>query len=382
MAENKNQHFVPQYYLERFGYGTNKKLIRLAHLDSRRVVHTASIRGQCSADYFYGKDSPIDAALRQFESNEGAVLLRIDESHALPQRDSVESHSLYQMAALFSSRTPRAAASTGNMMDAVLNETFQKLLAAGKLPSPPPGVNPEAVRVSGKNSAKASMATQLAFTEFIHLLDLSLTILQAPPDTEFITSDHPAVLVNQALAGKYAPPHSATGFALRGLQIALPISPSTCLFFYDDDVYRIGPKNSKAVSISSSDVVLLNALQVLNGGEHIYFHSEKTESSVRKLILKFLSRRPNLRSVEKIKKEQGTYMISSKEEVPLPGRWSFCKVRPRKGVVLRLAPRQPEFSRRVREWETTCLKGNLRISLEQFLSDPEIRSLLRRNNRR
>ncbi len=202
MPENKNQHFVPQYYLRGFG-NTNEKLIRLLHLESGRVVHTASIKNQCSDAYYYGEDSPIDAVLREAETKEGEILARIVRTQKLPERDTVESHLLYKMAALFSARTPRAAESVGNMVDAALKQTFRMLYDAGELPPAPPGVDPESIELTVQNEWKTSMAVMPALSGFIHLLDLKPKILRPPAGLEFITSDHPAVLLNQALFGKH-----------------------------------------------------------------------------------------------------------------------------------------------------------------------------------
>jgi len=373
MPENKNQHFVPKYHLRRFGF-SDGHVIRLLHLPSGRVIRGAPIKKQCSDAYFYGKDSLIDELLQDAERKEGIIVKNIVESQTLPRRDTMESHLLYRMAALFSSRTARAANSIAAKTDAVLAETVEILKRSDILPAPPEGVSLDDFKLRSHNDWNACQAVQSSMTGFIHLLDLNLKILRPPSGSEFITSDHPSVLINQALFGKVRPPHSATGFALRGLQVVLPIDPQICLFFYDEDVYRVGPKNAHTiVQLDAGNLELLNALQVLNGGDHLYFQDPRMETSVRKLVQRFSSLRSPISQPDKIPTSSGAYVVASNPEIPIPGNWSFCKVRPRRGIELTLSLRRPEFSRNVSKWQSTRVRGGLHITLEQFLSDPEMR---------
>src|SRR5260370_2780664 len=54
VASHKSQHFVPQHYLR--GFSSDGRSVPLCHLKSGQIVPKASIKDQCSRDYFYGKD--------------------------------------------------------------------------------------------------------------------------------------------------------------------------------------------------------------------------------------------------------------------------------------------------------------------------------------
>ncbi len=57
MPHNKDQHYVPQFYLRNFGVGDS---IALFNLKRRVHVDCASIPGQCQRAYLYGKDGPVE----------------------------------------------------------------------------------------------------------------------------------------------------------------------------------------------------------------------------------------------------------------------------------------------------------------------------------
>ena len=67
MADSKNQHFVPQFYLRNFSRADSKKLVGALHLPSGRYVPHAKISDHACDDYFYGKDG-VEEALQKFES--------------------------------------------------------------------------------------------------------------------------------------------------------------------------------------------------------------------------------------------------------------------------------------------------------------------------
>jgi hypothetical protein len=61
MAGNKNQHFVPKFYLRHFS--ADKKSIHLLNLKSEKPIFGAPLKNQCSRDYFYGEDGRHEKAL-------------------------------------------------------------------------------------------------------------------------------------------------------------------------------------------------------------------------------------------------------------------------------------------------------------------------------
>ena len=64
MPQNKEHHFVPQFYLRNFGV---RNSISLFNIPARRHIRRASIAGQCQRSYLYGKDGKIEGVLAEAE---------------------------------------------------------------------------------------------------------------------------------------------------------------------------------------------------------------------------------------------------------------------------------------------------------------------------
>ena len=55
------------------------------------------------------------------------------------------------------------------------------------------------------------------------------------------------------------------------------------LFFYDRDIYKIGPIGRSVIDISKDDVDHLNSLQYINSHKNVYFAAEKHAADVQQL---------------------------------------------------------------------------------------------------
>ncbi len=87
MAENKRQHFVPQFYMRKFSVDAERKLISLYVIDGERHVPAASIRDQAYEDYFYGK-AGVEDDLKELEAVVSPIIAKAIGENALPERMS------------------------------------------------------------------------------------------------------------------------------------------------------------------------------------------------------------------------------------------------------------------------------------------------------
>lgn len=68
----------------------------------------------------------------------------------------------------------------------------------------------------------------------------------------------------------------------------MPLSPELLLVAFDREFYRVGSPNRTVVSLGrSEDCDLINALQIINAEENVYFQSERDSQQVRSLLAKF-----------------------------------------------------------------------------------------------
>src|ERR1700687_1259532 len=74
MPTQKNQHFVPRCALKPFTVRAEGRAVHLYNLDADRPVQNAPIKGQCSRDYFYGKDLKVENHLGNLEGHYARIL--------------------------------------------------------------------------------------------------------------------------------------------------------------------------------------------------------------------------------------------------------------------------------------------------------------------
>lgn len=272
MSTYKNQHFVPKVYLKHFAFDENRRAIRLLNVQSETYIPKASIKGQCSKNFFYGKDQVIEKLIRPLEDKYGIASARV--AGALEAPNSNEEWALRYFALLQWHRTAVQVESTLARI-VQLHDFLRKSHAV------------KGIEWDGGERPTHDFAVQeliLAFNDSLQARDvddLKLMILQNATKKDFITSDDPAILTNMWLSRRKK--FDTFGFGAAGLVISLPITPRICLFMYDASVYHIGPSWKLEVQ-SRDDVDALNLFQIMNANENVYFSSATSVSCIRSLL--------------------------------------------------------------------------------------------------
>jgi hypothetical protein len=258
MPDNKNHHFVPRFYLRSFS--KSKKSIDLFNLKSARLIKGAPIKGQCSRDYLYGKDTRNEKSLSEVEGEIAAMFRSIVYHRRLPRPFTTGHVLLCVHVAMQALRTQYAGEALNESVDKMMRETFKN--------------DP---RLNGENlddftfgyETPSLVALFHGMLCFPLMMDLELAALFAPPGTEFITSDNPVIFCNKFMQWRTF--GSNTGMASKGLQVFLPIWPQLTLVMYDRSVYRFGKsKNDRVVFASKEQVFDLNVLQAASASENVY----------------------------------------------------------------------------------------------------------------
>jgi Protein of unknown function (DUF4238) len=301
--------------------------VRLCHLKSGQIVPKASIKDQCSRDYFYGKDRGIEHALGRMEGGDETVLKQVRDALQLPN-DPADRARLSLLAIVLSLRTEKSVDQLRGDIGEIKTEAARMMVERNVI-EPLPGVAMDDIRLKDTDNLATKMAIQSAVDHLSLLSDLRTKLLLAPNNREFITSDHPTVMTNQHFQGRTKLP--LTGLAMKGIQIVLPVSPSACLFIYDPECYRVGVRRKETFRIERhEDIEALNALQILNANAVIYFCSERLTNDISAIRRKFLHRRRKSRSIQKISDQRGgVFFMLMKDDVTIPRPWSFCKTRKR-----------------------------------------------------
>ena len=331
MSSNKNQHFVPRHYLRRFCFDRDENnegtRTRILMIKDGTYIPKAGIKGQCAKPYFYHTDPGFENILTELEGKAEEYFKKITDERWLPS-DGPTKNDLLTVLNIMRSRTEMFADQTVKLPETAALEGFRTYLEANDkhefLESLPD------LRIRFRNWPVQGVL--MGLTNVTLLSDLQIKLLSAPSGIHFLTSDHPVVMLNQAFVNVIRN-RSVSGLAMRGLQLFLPLSPDLLMLAFDPICYRVGQPNRKLIQINRrEDVELINALQVLNGNQCLYFRDEEDEPEFRNLLFKFRNRRPNPENlIEKreIKEsgKKGLYIITHAPTVPLPGIWSFCKIR-------------------------------------------------------
>lgn len=269
----RKQHFVPQHYLRQFRIaGTNR--VYAARLDPYHFIGPASIRLQCQEDYFYGKDGRFEMFLSEIESNMAPVLRQIETTQKI---DRSIAEVVQLLAVLLHHRTRKASEIFKVPHRKFAYEVVKAGIENGELPPPPDGKwTEEMMDIEGMPQFLLGQALGPCWLE---MQTLGVKLLKPHGARRFITSDNPAVTINQLCMCSQSQ-RSFVGFSQTGFQLVLPIGPTTCVFFYDPTAYKVGARNRNTVEINDTDVDLVNSLQIQSADRCVYFHSLDMASQV------------------------------------------------------------------------------------------------------
>lgn len=118
---------------------------------------------------------------------------------------------------------------------------------------------------------------------------------------------------------------------------------------------------------------LINALQVLNAEEHLYFVGNEGQR-VHQLHSRFMTDRPETENLEiRIEGDDGSLMLGNmKEYFRIPATWSFCKIR--KGAPRDFRPRAPEMDRLHVAWQRDRTQTRRKISFLAFCAEAQAKT--------
>lgn len=341
MPDNKNQHYVPRFYLRYFTQ--HERCIDLFNLRTKKLIRRAPIKGQCCRDYFYGKNLDHEKSLSQAEGEISSMFGALFERRRLPSPFSA-GHLLLCFHVVSQAYRTQYAADT---LDEITDGMWKEILKHD------PTVSQEDLaKISIGYKDPALVALGYAMPAFPLLMDMGMGLVIAPSGLEFITSDNPVVMTNKFMEWRNL--GSNTGLAAKGLQVFFPISPFVTIVLYDKGVYNFG--RSKAANLhlaSAEDVRDLNVLQVASASENVYlFSSAANIFQIFERAMRFRrSRKAEVKVVgeKQGKKEKSELVQTSREDIRIDTglqflrthkhamRWldAFKKERHQKAVVVR-----------------------------------------------
>jgi hypothetical protein len=201
-----NDHFVPRHYLRQFAASASE-LIVVANISPYRFLGLKGIGGQCCEDDFYENNNAIDKLLGVSENDLAPVLVRVIRKRDF---DTKEINALKMLAVILNVRTRKAIEAAKVFPRFIAKAFIESAIEQGRLPPLPEGNSlDEAIDFKGV----AGVLIQQMIPCWMETQTLSAKLLKAHNGTCFITSDNPAVVLNQFAWG--ADTTAATGNASR-----------------------------------------------------------------------------------------------------------------------------------------------------------------------
>jgi len=315
---NKRHHYVPQYYLKQFRADEGNRLL-VCMVEPYRCVGLGAIKGQCQHDHFYGKDGPTDAMLQETESAIAPTLYAVNKLRAATV---AQWQALRLLAVQLHLRTRKAAELAKVFPRFFADKVITAAIKNGELPEPKGGWSAEMMDFGG---VPQSLLGHNLLACYFETTTLRCKLLAAPRGTFFITSDNPAIMLNQFAADAKGV-RDYVGFAQSGFQFVLPLSPSLCAFLYDPFIYKVGSRSDDLVEVCAEDVEILNSLQVQSADRCLYAHCPEAERIINQLVSRYAKlRKPNNQAIKSYaQNDKETLLKISNPPMVLPKRWLFC----------------------------------------------------------
>lgn len=319
---NRNQHFVSQHYLRQFRIGETDT-IWITKVDPLKVIGAGGIKGQCQADYFYGRgESKLDQMLREIEGHVAPVLIKIASERTW---NETELAAIRMLAVELYLRTRKAAEAGKVFPRFIADQVISRAISKGELPEPEGGWAAEMMDFGGV----PDMLLAQTFSLFLETGTLGFKLLEAQVGKFFITSDNPVVALNQYAADAKTV-RKFVGFAQSGFQLFVPLGPRVVGFFYDPKVYKVGNARDRVVALSAIDTDLINSLQIQSAEYCVYSHDPSTATEVQRLVTRYAKLRVPLTDglqVFKGPNPNEELVLSRHPALTIPGRWLFCTYR-------------------------------------------------------
>lgn len=274
MADNKNQHFVPKVHFKPFTIKGEGRAIHIFNIDRMKPVFNAPVKNQCSADYFYGRDSLLEEAIQFLEGNYGDSVRALEATNSkITAREQVILRRFMYLQHL---RTEAAAKAGADLTAALFSVEGSDL----ELPS-------------RGDAIKASAITAMRhFSDTMNVVDdLKLRIVRNFTSSPFITSDDPVIMANRWHQGNAMCRSFSFAMSSAGIIVLMPLTPKILALLFDGDIYSVEHSFGFVDVKLDDDVNACNQLQALSCSANLYFDKPDFEGLLRATVAAVIERR-------------------------------------------------------------------------------------------
>lgn len=251
--------------------------------ESGRFVPQASIKGQASKAWFYGKGQ-LEDALCEIEGDCSAAIRELASQENPANLASEHVQLVLAHLALQRSRT-QSARDTAQPLNDKLVQLYAEMTIRNNIEVAEDEKQAmlEALPNMGRDPVAPQALEMSVAVESAHALaDLRPLLLMNRTNRPFIFGDAPVIFYNAHLRDVKL--RGVLGMAAPGLMVLMPISSRSCLLLLDDLAYEVRSAKANRVPIRHlKDVEALNKLQLHAAAECVYFEDAEFRSYVEAL---------------------------------------------------------------------------------------------------
>lgn len=262
MSNNKEHHYVPQFYLKNFSIDSEKKNISVFNIKSQKYVEKALIRYQTRKAYFYGKDLEIEKIMQKLENEASYLFKEIISKVKLPTISSHERFILLRFILISKERTLLSAEQINEMIDMTIKQIWRK----------------DKTKEEFLTSHNFQFDNAIAFVinQIFGLVEnfstLNIKILHNHTGIDFITSDNPVSPYNLFLERRNHP-GGHYGIDSKGIIYFFPITPRLTLIIFDGKTYKIGNlREEEVIIVKDTEIIEINSIIYMHAFNNIYFN--------------------------------------------------------------------------------------------------------------
>ena len=366
-ATVQRQHYVPKWFFRLFN-DRGDAIYRLPKDTGSAIRAPVGIKGQCFEWMLYGSEE-VEASLGQLDAKHDMAIRSLTtlagdtlctEVPGQPQA------AIAEFALLMRLRHPQRAK--------MHLDAFAAMEAIAAHSENRPAGTAEGSHLSGGQHTKEEAVVQIlmqvahALTTSLALSDLQCLILVNRTDVPFLFGDNPVVLCNPYL--QHIDYYGVLGWQTPGLQVHIPIGPKHHLVLCDPAAYELPRHRGCVVDVEhGGDVAQLNALQMHNAIDALYFHDLTYAESYERLLA---VHRKEMRSAGVVVK---TAPLVCQGDPGDESRQVVCMFEPHLGLKLNLACIRP-VARRPQLPSNAVRSPRLARQLDEMGSHTSLSSLL------
>ncbi|NLK67436.1 MAG: DUF4238 domain-containing protein [Campylobacteraceae bacterium] len=293
MANNKNHHYVPQFYFRLFTQddSTQKpKSINMLLKENGDIKQDVSIANQASKNNFY-MNKDVEKIFSDVEGKHKIILSTLNKIDSIKayNKERENLNNVFQVVLFQYIRTLDMYKKIESLLDnyidifvkpsIVQDNKIKKLLEETQV-TKKDLINHISIKPNNKYFLSQSIAKSFFYPKAIS--DLGIYILSNKTDKDFIFSDNPAIFYN--LAFNKVKTNSMIALQSPGLMIFFPISTKKCLLLLDEENYSGVLINNYYFDITKeTDINSINKLQIHNCTNAVYFSKNSDKKYIRKL---------------------------------------------------------------------------------------------------